>query len=83
MDVAAIAKIDSKKKYFASLKYLDATLEERTFLVNDRFGLADVAVFTALLPLYRVDAQLKSVENLFVHLTRWFFTVLNLSLIHI
>lgn len=79
------AKIDSSKtgiifntneKLLKLLKYLDDSLEARTFLVNERFSLADLAVFTALLLLYKVDVQFKSLEKLFVHITRWFFTVL-------
>lgn len=72
-----IVSSNSNEKFFKLLKYLDDTLEDRTFLVHERFSLADLAVFTALIPLYRIDVGLKSTKTFFVHITRWFLTVFN------
>lgn len=67
---------DSNEKLFILLKYLDDTLENKTFLVDERFSLADLALFTALIPLHRIDVPLKNMETFFIHIARWFCTVL-------
>lgn len=60
-----------------NLKYLNNILDDRTFLVQDRISLADLAVFTCLLPLLKLDVQLKATEHIFINVYRWFYTLLN------
>ncbi len=73
-------KVDSSEPLSILLKYLDKVLEGNTFFVNERISLADIAVFTILLTLYRLDPQLKRTSQ-FANFNRWFFTILNHPLI--
>lgn len=68
-------KSDAYKKLFECLKYLNHVLETKTFLIYHKLSLADVAVLTCLLPLLHLDNDLKIVENEYVNVYRWFFTV--------
>lgn len=67
---------DSKEDVLWTLKRLDDLLCAKTYLVGERTSLADISVFTALLPLYEyvLDGQLR---NQYTNLNRWFSTILN------
>lgn len=69
--------LENDKNLFKLLSYLNDTLEDKTFLVNERISLADIAVFTSSLSFLKFETQLKVMENLFIHFSRWFFTILN------
>lgn len=58
------------------LKYLNEFFLNETYLVGMKVTLADIAVFTALLPLYEHVLDAESRPK-FQNLTRWFLTVLN------
>ncbi|CAK9807202.1 Alanine--tRNA ligase, cytoplasmic [Anthophora plagiata] len=66
----------SKEEVLSSLKKLNNILLTKTYLVRERISLADIAVFTALLPLYEhiLDPVCR---KQYTNLNRWFFTVLN------
>ncbi|XP_029846966.2 elongation factor 1-gamma [Ixodes scapularis] len=64
------AKEDVKK----ILTYLNGHLLTRTYLVGERVTLADIAVFTALLPLYKLVLE-PSFRAPYVNLNRWFDTL--------
>ncbi|KAG7205581.1 hypothetical protein KM043_007552 [Ampulex compressa] len=66
----------SKKDLLGSLKNLNNVLLRKTYLINERISLADISLFTALLPLYEhvFDPTLRSQ---YTNLNRWFFTILN------
>ncbi|CAN7999836.1 unnamed protein product [Ixodes hexagonus] len=64
------AKEDVKK----ILTYLNGHLLTRTYLVGERLTLADIAVFTALLPLYKLVLE-PSFRAPYVNVNRWFDTL--------
>lgn len=64
------AKEDVKK----ILAYLDTHLLTKTYLVGERVTLADIAVFTVLLPLYKLVLE-PSFRNPYVNVNRWFDTL--------
>lgn len=66
----------SKEDILWTLKRLDDLLFTKTYLVGERITLADISVFTALLPLYEfvLDSHLR---NQYTNLNRWFSTILN------
>lgn len=68
-------RTDPFNNLYINLEYLNNILDDRTFLVQDRISLADVAVFTCLLPLLKLDVKLKATEHIFVNVYRWFYTL--------
>ncbi|XP_065200252.1 alanine--tRNA ligase, cytoplasmic [Planococcus citri] len=60
-------------------KYLNDTLKDKTFLVGDRISLADVSLCTALYP---ISTKLKSLKNKYIHVFRWFNTLINHPHVH-
>lgn len=58
------------------LAYLNKTLLPKTFLVGERFSLADISVFSALLPLYKLVLD-PAFRKPYGNVNRWFETVLN------
>jgi len=64
----------SKEELICVLHKLDGILRTRTYLIGERITLADISVFTALMPLYEYDLyDTKQHTNL----NRWFLTILN------
>lgn len=74
-DMKANSKL-SKEDLLRDLKRLDGILYTRTYLVGERITLADISVFTVLLPLYEhvFDSHKK---KSYTNLNRWFSTILN------
>lgn len=68
----------SKEDVLSSLKKLNNILLTKTYLVGERISLADIAVFTALMPLYEHVLDPASRKQ-YTNLNRWFFTILNQS----
>lgn len=68
----------SKEDVLSSLKKLNNILLTKTYLVGERVSLADIAVFTALMPLYEYVLDSVSRKQ-YTNLNRWFFTILNQS----
>lgn len=69
--------VDSyKAEFLALLTHLDQALISKTFLVGERFSLADISVALDLLPAFQhvLDA---SMRKKFGNVTRWFLTVLH------
>lgn len=66
----------SKEDALSSLKKLDNILYTKTYLVGERISLADIAVVTAMIPLYEYVLD-PACRKPYTHLNRWFFTVLN------
>ena len=66
----------SKEDLLSSLTKLNDILLTKTYLVGERISLADVAIFTALVPLYEhlFDSEYRIQYK---NLTRWFLTILN------
>lgn len=60
----------------ALLRVLDATLLPRTFLVAERMSLADITVYSALLPAFQSLLD-PPARKRFVNLNRWFQTIRN------
>merc|ERR1712113_416909 len=60
----------------AALKCLNDHLLTRTFLVGERLTLADIAVATTMLSLYKQVLE-PAFRKPFVNVTRWFTTVVN------
>jgi len=60
------------------LDILNKHLEDRTFLVGERITLADISVATSLLPLYTTVLD-PGFRKPFVHVFRWFNTIINQS----
>merc|ERR1711992_53479 len=60
----------------AALKCLNDHLLTRTFLVGERLSLADIAVATTMLSLYKQVLD-PAFRKPFVNVTRWFTTVVN------
>jgi elongation factor 1-gamma len=58
------------------LAYLNKVFLSKTFLVGERISLADISVFSALLPLYKLVLE-PSFRKPYSHVNRWFETVLN------
>lgn len=63
----------SEKSLQSIIKYLNDTLDDKTFLVANRISYADVSVYTSVLP---IAAKL-DVENTYSSFTRWFNTISN------
>ncbi|XP_012347711.1 alanine--tRNA ligase, cytoplasmic isoform X2 [Apis florea] len=68
----------SKEDVLSSLQKLNNILLTKTYLVGERISLADITVFTTLMPLYEyvLDSEYR---KQFTNLNRWFFTILNQS----
>ncbi|XP_037499113.1 elongation factor 1-gamma [Rhipicephalus sanguineus] len=64
------AKEDVKK----ILSYLNTHLLSKTYLVGERISLADIAVFTALLPLYKLVLE-PAFRAPYANVNRWFDTL--------
>lgn len=74
-DTKANAKL-SKEDVLCDLKRLNSILNTKTYLVGERITLADISIFTALLPLYEhvFDSHCR---KQYKNLSRWFSTILN------
>ncbi|XP_043251485.1 alanine--tRNA ligase, cytoplasmic isoform X1 [Colletes gigas] len=66
----------SKEDLYSSLKKLNDILQTKTYLVGERISLADIAIFTALIPLYE-HAFDPACRKQYTNLNRWFLTILN------
>lgn len=68
----------SKEDVLSSLQKLNNILLTKTYLVGERISLADISVFTTLMPLYEyvLDSEYR---KQYTNLNRWFFTILNQS----
>ncbi|XP_031844255.2 alanine--tRNA ligase, cytoplasmic [Nomia melanderi] len=66
----------SKEDLLSSLKKLNNILLTKTYLVGERITLADISMFTALVPLYEHIFDSVSRKQ-YPNLNRWFFTILN------
>merc|ERR1712119_187017 len=66
----------AKEDIKAALKTLNDHLLTRTFLVGERLTLADIAVATTMLSLYKQVLD-PAFRKPFVNVTRWFTTVIN------
>merc|ERR1711997_147193 len=66
----------AKEDVKTALKSLNDHLLTRTFLVGERLSLADIAVATTMLSLYK-QALDPAFRKPFVYVTRWFTTVVN------
>ena len=65
-----------KEDLLSSLKKLNSTLLAKTYLVGEKISLADIAVFTALIPLYEHVFD-PACRKDYTNLNRWFLTILN------
>lgn len=74
-DTKANTKL-SKENLLCDLKRLNSILYTKTYLIGERITLADISVFTALLPLYEhvFDSHYR---KQYTNLNRWFSTILN------
>ncbi|KZC13585.1 PREDICTED: alanine--tRNA ligase, cytoplasmic [Dufourea novaeangliae] len=66
----------SKEDVLSSLKKLNNILLAKTYLVGERISLADIAVFTTLIPLYQYVFD-PECRKQYTNLNRWFHTILN------
>lgn len=66
----------AKEDLLKSLSGLNKILLDKTFLVNDRITLADISMFTSLMPLYEHVFD-SSVRKPYQNVNRWFTTILN------
>merc|ERR1712183_154273 len=74
--MAMAATERAKEDVKAALKCLNDHLLTRTFLVGERLTLADIAVATTMLSLYKQVLD-PAFRKPFVNVTRWFTTVVN------
>lgn len=74
--VSAVSVQAAQQEVLKILNYLNDHLFTRTFFVGQRISLADIVVFSALLPAYCYVLEL-SVRKQYVNLTRWFTTIIN------
>jgi elongation factor 1-gamma len=65
-----------KGEFFAQLAHLDKVLLNKTFLVGERLGLADISLALDLLPAFEHVLDAASRKE-FVNVTRWFNTIVN------
>lgn len=75
IDASKITKT-AKEDCFKALKSLNNVLLTKTFLVGNKITLADIVVFTALLPLYEHVFDPES-RKPYQNVNRWFSTILN------
>lgn len=66
----------SKEEALNSLKKLNDMLLRKTYFVNERISLADIVIFSALLPLYE-HILTSELRKQYTNLNRWFSTMLN------
>ncbi|XP_015591734.1 alanine--tRNA ligase, cytoplasmic [Cephus cinctus] len=66
----------AKEDLLQSLKHLNNILLTKTFFVGERITLADISMFTALLPLYEHIFDPETRKK-FENVNRWFYTILN------
>lgn len=66
----------SKEDVLSSLNKLNNVLLTRTYLVGERVSVADISLFTSLMPLYEHVLDPASRKR-YTNLNRWFFTMLN------
>jgi len=66
----------SKADLLCTLSKLDGILCTRTYLIGERITLADISIFTTLLPLYEHVFDLHHRKQ-YTNLNRWFLTILN------
>jgi len=66
----------AKEEVVNILKYLNTTLLPKTFLVGERISIADIVIFTSLLPAF-VHVLDPQVKKPFVNVNRWFTTILH------
>ncbi|XP_054282402.1 alanine--tRNA ligase, cytoplasmic [Macrosteles quadrilineatus] len=66
----------AKEDVVKALKYLDTVLLAKTYLVGERITLADLVVFTGVLPAY-IHVLDADTRKAFVNTNRWFNTILN------
>ncbi|XP_046821059.1 alanine--tRNA ligase, cytoplasmic [Vespa crabro] len=66
----------SKEDALNSLKKLNDVLLRKTYFVNERISLADIIIFSALLPLYE-HVLTPGLRKQYTNLNRWFSTILN------
>jgi len=78
-DTKANTKI-SKEDLLSSATRLDDILHARTYLIGERITLADISVFTALLPLYEYVFD-PHYRKQYTNLSRWFSTISNQPLV--
>lgn len=74
-DMKANVKI-SKEDLLCTVKRLDDILRTRTYLIGERITLADISIFTALMPLYEHILD-PNYRKQYTNLNRWFSTILN------
>lgn len=74
-DIKANIKV-SKEDVLCTVKRLDDILRTKTYLIGERISLADISVFTALLPLYEHVFE-PHYRKQYTNLNRWFLTILN------
>lgn len=74
-DMKANSKL-SQEDLLRDLKKLDGMLHTRTYLVGERITLADISIFTVLLPLYEHVFDSHHRKS-YTNLNRWFSTILN------
>lgn len=74
--VSAVSPQAARQEVLKILNYLNNHLFTRTFFVGQRISLADITVFSSLLPAYRYVLE-PNVRKSFINLTRWFKTILN------
>lgn len=70
-DMKANIKV-SREDLLCAVRRLDDILRTKTYLIGERISLADISVFTSLLPLYE-----HVFEPQYTNLNRWFLTILN------
>ncbi|KAI4497616.1 hypothetical protein M0802_007386 [Mischocyttarus mexicanus] len=66
----------SKEDASNSLTKLNNALLKKTYFVNERISLADVTIFSVLLPLYE-HVLTPKLKKQYTNLNRWFSTILN------
>lgn len=71
-----ISLAKAKEEVINVMKYLDVVLLTKTYFVGERVSLADIVVFTTLLPAY-VHVLDTNTRKPFVNVNRWFTTILH------
>lgn len=74
--IPQISPVTAKEEVLKVLRYLDTVLLTRTYFVGERISLADIVVFTSLLPAYIHVLDLET-KNPFLNVNRWFDTILH------
>ncbi|XP_053990483.1 alanine--tRNA ligase, cytoplasmic isoform X1 [Hylaeus volcanicus] len=66
----------AKEDLLSSLEKVNSILQTKTYLIEERISLADIAIFTALVPLYEYVFD-PACRKQYMNLNRWFLTILN------